>query len=232
MERTRVLIVDDHEVFATSLARTLAAEPDLEIVGTARTETEALAEARKGVDVIVCDFRLAGADGITLSRTLRDTVPDARIVMLTASTDEAVLVAALDAGCAGFITKSQPLDDLLDAIRAAAAGEAMVNPALLARLLPRITRRGGPNPDLSARERHVLAVMAEGATNQAIAERLVLSRDTVRNHVSNILRKLGAHSKLEAVAIAAQRGLIRFDGSRSCVALDGGRAAERGRPGE
>lgn len=211
MRVLRVLIVDDHEVFGTSLARTLADEDDLDVVGAVTTVGEAVRLAAGSVDVVLADFRLAEGDGVELTRTLRAQHPNITVVMLTASNDDAVLAAALDAGCSGFVTKAEPLDTVLAAIRGAAAGEAIVTPALLARLLPRLgSTQRGRNPDLTAREREVLNLITQGMTNQEIAQTLFLSRDTVRNHVASILSKLGVHSKLQAAAAASRRGLIRL----------------------
>lgn len=208
----RVLVVDDHEVFGTSLARTLADEPDLAVQGAVTTVPAALGAVEAGVDVVLTDFRLSDGDGVTLTRKILERWPAVAVVMLTASNDEAVLASALDAGCAGFVTKSEPLGNVLAAVRGAAAGEAVVTPALLARLLPRLaTRPKGRNPDLTPREREVLSLIVKGGSNREIAEALVLSLDTVRNHVASILSKLGVHSKLQAAAAATQRGLVSQD---------------------
>ena len=205
----QVLIIDDHVVFATSLARVLGDEDDITVVATVSTAADALAAMSHEVDVVLTDFRLTVGDGIQLTRELVAAWPGARIVMLTASNDEAVMSAALEAGCAGFITKSEPLELVLSAVRSAAVGESVVSPALLARLLPKLVARPkGRNPDLTAREREILQVMAKGGSNQDIADELVLSRDTVRNHVASILSKLGVNSKLQAVTLAIQRGMI------------------------
>ncbi len=204
-----VLIVDDHVMFASSLARVLTDEEDMCVVATCADAHGAIAAMSDAVDVVLTDFRLTGGDGIQLARDLIDRWPRARVVMLTASTDEGVMATALEAGCAGFITKSDPLELVLSAIRSAAAGESVVSPALLARLLPRlVTRPRGRNPDLTPREREILQAMARGGSNQQIADELVLARDTVRNHVASILSKLGVNSKLQAVTLAIQRGLI------------------------
>lgn len=209
-ERTlRVLVVDDHEVFGSSLARTLADEPHLEVLGAATTIPAALDQIDDSVDVVLTDFRLADGDGVELTRRIVERWPSVKVVMLTASNDETVLSAALDAGCSGFVTKSESLATVIAAVRAASTGESVITPALLARLLPRLSARPrGRNPDLTPREREVLALVVRGGTNQDIADELSLSRDTVRNHVASVLAKLGAHSKLQAAAIATQRGIV------------------------
>jgi two-component system, NarL family, nitrate/nitrite response regulator NarL len=205
----RVVIVDDHKMFAASLARVLDDEPDISILATAESTDACLEVMTDSVDVVLMDFRVPPADGVTATRTLLQRWPDVRVVMLTASHDEAVMTAALEAGCSGFITKSEPLEMVLRAVRGAATGESVVSPALLARLLPRLTSRPkGRNPDLTAREHQVLTLMACGGSNQAIADELGLSRDTIPNHVASILVKLGVNSKLQAVTAGIQRGLI------------------------
>lgn len=204
----RVLIVDDHPVFGASLARTLADEPDIEVVAAVGTESEALETLSSGVDVLLTGFRLPTGSGIELARKVSARWPGVKVVMLTASHDDTVLAEALKAGCAGFVTKSESLATVLAAIRAAAAGESVITPTLLARLLPRIAQPTGHNPDLTPREEQVLRLIVRGGTNQEIADSLHLSRDTVRNHVASILAKLGVHSKLQAAAAAVERGLV------------------------
>ena len=211
---TRIVLVEDHQVFAETLQRALQTEPDLEVVALAGDLGEAIeAVRRERPDVVVTDHRLgggaAGADGVAVTTAVLAESPTTAVVMLTASEDDRVLVAAIEAGCTGFVTKTQPLGDVIAAIRSASAGEAMVNPTMLARVLPRLAnRRTAATDQLTKREHEVLKVMASGAANQSIAEQLFISRDTVRNHVASILQKLGAHSKLEAVAIALKRGII------------------------
>ncbi len=187
-------------------------EPDIEVVAAVDTADGALAAMAQGVDVVLIDFRLSatdGIDGIEATRRLLSDWPNVRVVMLTASHDESVMTSALEAGCSGFITKSEPLDVVLLAIRGAAVGESVISPALLARLLPRLSARPrGRNPGLTQREHEVLALMAHGGSNQDIANHLQISRDTVRNHVASILSKMGVNSKLQAVTAGIQRGLI------------------------
>jgi len=208
--RTRLLIVDDHDMFADSLRLALSAEADLDVVGTAAT----LAQARNMVsttapDVVLLDHRLPDGLGVDSIADLKLLRPEANIVVLTAAAEDSMLVAATEAGCAGFILKTSPLDELVAAVRTAAAGEIMVSSDLLGRLLNRLHHQyDRPASDLTAREREILQLIAEGLTNGAIATRLFISVNTVRNHVQSILAKLDAHSKLEALSVAIRDGLI------------------------
>jgi two-component system response regulator DevR len=209
----RVLIVDDHEVLAVCLAQVLDAEDDLISVGVAGS----LAQARSMVgtcapDVILLDHRLPDGDGVAAIGELRALRPSVKIVVLTASAADHVLVAAIEGGASGFLSKNRGIAEVTSAVRAAASGEAVVSPELLARLLPRLTRgagggRGGQH-DLTERERDVLNLLADGLTNAAISSRLFVSVHTVRNHIANLSRKLGAHSKLEALSIAVREGIL------------------------
>jgi DNA-binding NarL/FixJ family response regulator len=206
---TRVLVVDDHEVLSGSLALVVDAEADMESVGVARD----LAEARRRVadrqpDVILLDRRLPDGDGIEAIAELRTLSPDTKVVVLTASDTDQVLVQAIEAGASGFLSKSRGLGEVIGAVRAAAAGEAVISGEMLSRLLPKLTRSGGPTVELTPRELDVLELLAEGKSNAAIAQSLFVSVHTVRNHVANLSAKLGAHSKLEALSIAVRRGLL------------------------
>ena len=208
--RTRLLIVDDHDMFAESLRVALAGEADFEVVGTASTlrQAEALVNAL-APDVVLLDHRLPdglGVDAIGRFKTLR---PGVQVVILTASADDSVLVQATEAGCAGFVLKTSPLDELTSAVRTAAAGEIMISGELLSRLLSRLRlRQESPRSELTAREHEILQLIAQGLTNGAIAKELFISVNTVRNHVQSLLTKLEAHSKLEALSIAIRDGLI------------------------
>lgn len=211
-EPVRVLIVDDHEVLAASLAQALDIEPDLHVVGRAGSLADAEQLIRATApDVLLLDHRLPDGDGVGAIRRLRALRQRMAVVVLTASTAEHVLVQAIEAGASGFVSKTRGLAELVSAVRAAAAGEAVVSPEMLSRLLPRLQRQrsgGSGHQALTEREREVLSLVAEGLTNAAIAERLVVSVHTVRNHVANLSGKLGASSKLEALAIAMREGLL------------------------
>ncbi|MCW2793539.1 MAG: response regulator transcription factor [Nocardioides sp.] len=207
---TRVLVVDDHEVLASSLAHVLDAEPDLVTVGVAGTLARArVLVATTAPDVVLLDHRLPDGDGVAAIGELRALRPGIQVVVLTASAADHVLVSAIEAGAAGFVSKTRPLAELTAAVRAAATGEAVISPELLARLLPRLHRTGrARHQELTEREREVLGLLAEGLSNAAIAEVLTVSVHTVRNHVANLSAKLGAHSKLEALSVAVREGLL------------------------
>jgi DNA-binding NarL/FixJ family response regulator len=207
----RVLVVDDHAVLASSLAHVLDAEGDLVCVGVANT----LERARSLVtssspDVMLLDHRLPDGDGIGAIGDFRALRPDLKVVVLTASAADHVLVEAIEAGASGFMSKTRSLGEVTSAVRAAASGEALISPEMLARLLPRLSRSStAARPhELTDREREVLGLLADGLTNAAIADRLVVSVHTVRNHIANLSAKLGAHSKLEALSIAVREGLL------------------------
>jgi DNA-binding NarL/FixJ family response regulator len=206
----RVLVVDDHDVFASSLAQVLGLEPDLLALGTASS----IAEARTMIpstlpDVVLMDHRLPDGDGVEAIAELQELRSSTKFVVLTASTADHVLVTAIESGATGFLSKSRSLDEVRSAVRAAHSGEAVISPEMLARLLPRLNRRREPGRvELTERELEVLALLSEGLTNTDIAKRMVVSVHTVRNHVANLSAKLGAHSKLEALSIAIRRGLL------------------------
>jgi DNA-binding NarL/FixJ family response regulator len=206
----RVLIVDDHEVLASSLAKALDAEDDLVAVGVAGTLKKAAAMIRTTApDVLLLDHRLPDGDGVAAIGRLRELRPSMAIIVLTASPSEHLMVAAVEAGVSGFLSKTRSLGEVTSAVRSAAVGEAVISPEMLARLLPRLggTGRVGAAA-LTERERETLGLIAQGLSNAAMAEQLVVSVNTVRNHVANLLGKLGARSKLEALSIAIREGLL------------------------
>lgn len=211
VSETRVLLVDDHKLFAQALAAVLEQDSTLRVIAQASSLAEALTELeRESADVILLDYRLPDSNGVDATIAIKALAPLAAVVMVTAVEDERVLLAALEAGCAGFVTKTADLVDVRDAVRRAATGESTITPMLLTRLLSRMAqqRSGSVGGDLTARENEVLRMIGAGMTNGEIAARLFLSVNTVRNHVQSVLTKLGAHSKLEAAAIAVREGLI------------------------
>jgi putative two-component system response regulator len=208
--RIRVLVVDDHAMFVESLARLLGGAPDVTVVGEAASVAEAVAKAGAyQPDVVLMDFELPDGTGVDALHRVKGVSPGSRVVMLTGRTDRSALTRALDAGCAGFVTKLQASEQLLDAIRAAYEGETAIAGHDLGLLLDGLRpSRRGLAPALGPREVEVVELMAEGLSNKQIAQRLFLSVNTVRNHVQSVLYKLNAHSKLEAVATAVREGIV------------------------
>ncbi|HEX5199839.1 response regulator [Actinoplanes sp. CA-142083] len=210
-EAISVLVVDGHQTFAELLGHALAGQPDLEYVGHARTGAEALQLAQQlQPDVILLDPDLSDADGIAIAELIRVRQPDTRVVILTASDEGALVGRATAAGAAGFLSKNGALGDVLNALRTAHGGGMTVSTDILARLLRSQSPVVAPRSSgLTVREDEVLHLMAAGLDARAIARRLGISLHTCRGYVKAVLAKLGAHSQLEAVAIATRRGLIR-----------------------
>lgn len=208
---SRILLVDDHRMFAELLKVALEAEHDLTVVGLAGSGRQALDLATDcRPDVVVLDYRLPGDDGIRVAQQLRQALPEVRIVMLTGQEDDSLLRSALSAGCSGFVTKDKGIDHLVDAVRAVCEGRVGIDADATSRLTALPAGRRGSNR-LTAREAEVLALLADGVSTREIASRLFISLNTARNHVQRLIAKLGAHSRLEAVAVARRNGLL--DGS-------------------
>ena len=199
-----VLIVDDHAIFAELLAEALAAD-GLAVVGTCGTLEDALRRvAVDPPDVVVLDHNLPSVTGTSGIAAVKRSAPATRVLMLTAVQERAVLLAALDAGADGFVTKRQSLAEVRGAVAAVLRDETPVSSDMV----------GAVGGDLSSREADVLQLIGAGMTNRDIAAELRISVNTVRNHVQHVLNKLGAHSKLEAVAIASRLDLLRTDRGR------------------
>jgi len=218
--RWRVLLVDSEEMFAQSLRFALEAQGDLEVVETVDTLRRARAVmATVSPDVVVLESRLPDGAAIAAVPDLRRACPASKVVLLTSGPDASAAAEAVGAGCSGLVSRTGTLDELVAAVRGVAAGQVYVSPGVLAKLLPRLQRvTQRPGWDLTARELEILQLLGEGLSNAAIAARLVVSVHTVRNHVQNLLSKLGAHSKLEALVIALREGLLRGDWPRPPLA--------------
>lgn len=197
-------------MFAQALRAALDETDDIAVTDAVDQAALAVEAARTAQpDVVLMDYRLPDGDGIAVAREILQALPRTHVVMLSATTDDAVLTEAIQAGCSGYLSKSQALDELVLAVRAADRGETLISPAMLSRLLQRLGDRTRPGSDLTVREREVLQLLGDGLSNQAIAARLGIRLATVRNHVQSVIEKLQAHSKLEAVATANRLGLIR-----------------------
>jgi DNA-binding NarL/FixJ family response regulator len=208
----RVVVADDHPVFRSGLRAMVEDADDLSFIGEACDGKEALALCRATPpDVVLMDLRMPGTSGVAATAALRAELPDVRVVMLTMLDDDTSLVAALRAGACGYVLKGAAPDEILRAIRGAAAGQAILDVGLADRLVGLATGDGDhrpyPFPELSRRERDVLQLLAAGHANTAIATRLGLSEKTVRNNVSAILAKLRAADRPAAIIRARDAGI-------------------------
>jgi DNA-binding NarL/FixJ family response regulator len=209
------MVVDDHRMIVQALVLALSREPDIEVVATASTVQEGVAMAADaGADVLLIDYHLPDGTGVDLVRSLGPA--PMKTVFLSSDRSEDALLAALEVGACGYLIKSEPLDQLVAAVRRAGEGEILLQPAELVSLLSRqreIRRQDAERQRvvgmLTAREREILGLMAQGMDNRAIAEVLHLALSTVRWYVNVLLEKLEVHSKLGAVARAAELGLIQ-----------------------
>jgi DNA-binding NarL/FixJ family response regulator len=210
MEPLRILIADDHPVFRDGMRALIASLPELEAVGAATTGDEAIAlAATLQPDVILMDLKMPGVGGIAATRQILDTSPHIRILIVTMFEDDESVFAALRAGARGYILKGANPNEIVRAIGAVGAGEAIFSPAIAQRLLDFFAapRPAAILPELTDREREILTLIVQGQTNQAIATQLVLSLKTVRNYVSNIFSKLQVADRAEAILRARDAGL-------------------------
>lgn len=204
----RVLIVDDHRVLTELLTSALSMSERVTVVGSVGTAGEGVRQvASLRPDVVLLDYDLPDGDGVTVVSAIRDASPGVRVLMLTSYTDPVVLSEAMEAGCSGFITKRNGASEILAAVLAVASDEIPVSPDMVKALVAK--NSVGLGSDLTAREIEVLRIAAKGLSNKEIAAELYLSVNTVRNHMQHVLNKLGAHSKLEATAIATRIGILR-----------------------
>lgn len=205
----RVVIVDDHAMVRESIALALGRSPELDVVGAAASVREGRALVQElSPDVAVVDYGLPDGTGIELARSIHEGVPPARTIVLTASEGVQAAAEAVAAGCSGFVRKSADLGDLADGVLRVHRGEAIFDAQTLSAAISWLNRPTAVPAGLTERELDVLRCLAEGRTTVEISELLYLSHHTVRNHVRNILGKLGARSQLEAVVIGASTGLV------------------------
>jgi NarL family two-component system response regulator LiaR len=205
----RVLIVDDHEMVRTGLSAFLKTHKDLEMVGEAGNGEEAVALCKQLCpDVALMDMVMPGMDGPAAIRAIRRLCPQTRIIALTSFKEQDLVSQAIDAGALGFLYKNVSSLDLAKAIRAAAVNQPTMDSEALQALMRTRAPSARLGHDLTDRERDVLALMVRGLNNVEIANHLVVSRSTVKAHVSNILAKLGVTSRTEAVAIAVEHKLV------------------------
>ncbi|GAC58982.1 putative two-component response regulator [Gordonia hirsuta DSM 44140 = NBRC 16056] len=207
-----VMLVDDHPVVRAGLRAVLDPVDGLQVVAEAGSADEALtlAEVTPNLDVVLMDLRLdgtvsGGRDGVYATHRLRELAQPPRILMLTTYASDADIVRAVEAGATGYMLKDTAPDTLVAGIRAAAAGETVLGPAIAARLVDRLA---DPAQSLTARELEIVEQLAAGGSNREIARRLFISEATVKSHLVHIFDKLGVDSRTKVVAVARERGLI------------------------
>jgi DNA-binding NarL/FixJ family response regulator len=213
MERTRILIVDDQPLMRAGFKSVLEASGQIEVVGEAATGAEAIEQARRlDPDVVLMDVRMPDMDGIEATRRM----PQHKILILTTFGLDEYIIEALRAGASGFLLKDAPVDELLGAVRAVAAGDAQLSPAVTKRLLDQVARKlpaavhrdSALLEELTEREREVLRLLAVGMSNREIGDALVVSEATVKTHVSSVLAKLRLRDRVQAVIYAYENGLV------------------------
>lgn len=215
---TTVLVCDDHRILTDSLAMIIRSDDDLELVGEPLADPESAIEACRTTrpDVVLMDYEFRGRmNGMEATRRIRAASPDTNVIIMTAHEDDAVLVACVEAGACGFLNKTEALDEVIAAVKGAADGDVLIDPAILSKAMHTVAQRREARREadsvlghLTEREREILQLLAYGLRNDGIAEKLFISPQTVQTHVRNILAKLGVHSKLEAVSFAIRHGAV------------------------
>ena len=213
MPPIRLLIVDNHTLFRQGLVSLLESEPDFQVIGEAASGEEALQLVpKRRPDVVLMDVKMPGMGGVETTRRLLEMMPDLRVLMLTVSEEEESLFAAIQAGARGYLLKNADADELLQAIQRVHAGEAIISPAMTLRLFQALRGVGIPSSatalPLTPREQDVFRLLVQGASNRQIAETLMITENTVKTHVRNILDKLELRSRSEVAAYARRLNLI------------------------
>ncbi|QCW52454.1 response regulator transcription factor [Nocardioides dongxiaopingii] len=216
-EPIRVLVVDDQQLFRRGLTMLLAVEPGLEVVGEAGDGVEGTQLAETAApDVVLLDVRMPKRSGIEACRAIKESVPTAKIIMLTVSDEEADLYEAVKSGASGYLLKDSSIEEVAQAIRVVADGQSLISPSMAIKLIDefkqmsRPERETGPALRLTERELDVLRLVAQSHSNKEIAARLFISENTVKNHVRNMLEKLQLHSRMEAVMYAVRENLLEL----------------------
>lgn len=210
MKQIRLVIADDHPVVLDGLSGMLKSQPDFEIVGQATNGSDAVRlTQRLEPDVVLMDLRMPVMDGVSAIREIKAHKAPVQVLVLTTYDSDADILPALEAGATGYLLKDASREELFAAIRASARGETILAPAVAARLIAQVRAPAGDK--LSNRELEVLELVAEGASNSDIADRLHISQATVKSHLINIFGKLGVSDRTAAVTVALQRGILHLE---------------------
>ncbi len=211
--RTSVLIVDDHEVVRNGIRSYLETNPDFQVVGEAASGEEALALVSELIpDIVLLDLIMPGTDGIETTRRVKQISPRTQVVVLTSYHEDVHIFPALKAGAISYILKDMKMDKLVDVLHRAVQGEVTLHPRVAARVLQNLRGDNEEQPlftELTERELDVLKLIANGLTNNQIAEKLVISENTVKGHVSNILSKLHLADRTQVAVYAWQQGIVQ-----------------------
>jgi DNA-binding NarL/FixJ family response regulator len=214
VQAVRVLLVDDHQLVTDALSRVLSRESDITIVGVAGSVADVRRAVRIEPDVVLMDYRLPDGNGAEATRIVKSRWPSARVVMLTALEDDETVLDAIQAGADGYLTKHRAIEEVVGAVRAAYAGEILLPRSVIVDIARRVVAARDRHVDraaiepLTPREIEVLRALTEGLATRDICERLLITPNTLRTHVQNVMGKLHVHSKLEAVAFALRHHLV------------------------
>ncbi|NYJ02326.1 two-component system NarL family response regulator [Nocardioides thalensis] len=216
-EPVRVLVVDDQELFRRGMTMLLGSEAGIEVVGEASNGVEGVELAKSAApDVVLLDVRMPKQSGIEACVAIKETVPSAKIVMLTMSDEEADLYEAVKNGASGYLLKDSSIEEVAQGIRVVADGQSLISPSMAAKLIDEFKTMSKPDKvtgaalKLTERELDVLRLVAKGLSNRDVAQRLAISENTVKNHVRNMLEKLQLHSRMEAVMYAVREKIVEL----------------------
>jgi DNA-binding NarL/FixJ family response regulator len=209
MDKIKIIMADDHPVVRAGIRGMLETQPDFEVIAEAKNGQEAIEQVSKlKPDVVLMDLRMPEMDGVEAIGKIKESHSDIHILVLTTYDTDADIVRAVEAGATGYLLKDAPRDELFRAVRATAKGETVLAPPVAARLMGKVRDKG--DTALTAREIDVLMLVARGASNQDVGEKLHVSTATVKSHLLQIYQKLGVSDRTAAVTTAIERGIIRL----------------------
>lgn len=217
MQKIKVLLVDDHTLLRQGLRKLLELEHSIEVVGEAENGKEALEKAKElNPDVVLLDINMPGMNGVEATSFLKESHPETKIIILTIHKDDEYIFEAVKAGASGYLLKDVDTQDLVRAVETAFKGESIIDPAIASKLLHEFSRISKGNVEtlhdcLTEREREILRLLVQGLSNRDVAEKLFISEKTVKNHISNIFRKLEVTDRTQAVVKALKIGMVKLD---------------------